>query len=119
MAVTRSRYQHRSRTNANCQRRPDRQWQGPRVRDYCREVSSKLIDCARSAGYEVPVDGEHAAHIFGMRPPAGTDVDTLRQTLQSEHVYVSVRGDAIRVSPHVYNDDLDVRRFAQALQARI
>jgi len=34
-------------------------------------------------------------------------------------VYVSVRGEAIRVSPHVYNDDLDVRRFAEALQSRI
>ena len=96
-----------------------RQWQGPRVRDYCREVSSKLIDCARSAGYEVPVDGEHAAHIFGMRPPAGTDVGTLRQALQSGQIHVSVRGDAIRVSPHVYNDDLDVSRFAEAIQCRI
>ena len=96
-----------------------RQWQVPRLRHYCREVSRKLIDSARSAGYEVPADAEHAAHIFGMRPPAGSDVGALRQALQSGHVYVSVRGEAIRVSPHVYNDDLDVGRFAEALQSRI
>jgi len=95
-----------------------RRWQPPRVRDYCLEVSSKLIDCARRAGYETPEDGEHAAHIFGIRPPAGTDLQALRRALQSRHVHVSVRGDAIRVSPHVYNDELDIERFADVLNGQ-
>jgi selenocysteine lyase/cysteine desulfurase len=95
-----------------------RRWQSPRVRDYCREVSGRLVDCARRAGYETPEDGEHAAHIFGIRPPQGTDLQALRRALQSRHVHVSVRGDAIRVSPHVYNDELDIERFADVLNNR-
>jgi selenocysteine lyase/cysteine desulfurase len=92
-----------------------RQWQGPSVRRYCGEVSGKIIECARSAGYGVPQDGAHAAHLFGIRPPAGADLHALRRALQARRVYVSVRGDTIRVSTHVYNDDADVERFAQVL----
>jgi selenocysteine lyase/cysteine desulfurase len=95
-----------------------REWQAPRVRRYCLEVSKKLIECARRAGYEAPEDGEHAAHIFGIRPPAGTDLQALRRALQARHVHVSVRGDAIRVSPHVYNDELDIGRFEDVLLGR-
>jgi selenocysteine lyase/cysteine desulfurase len=94
-----------------------RDWQPPRVRAYCADVSGRLKACAQRAGYDVPQDGEHAAHIFGIRPPKGTDPQALRRALQDGHVYVSVRGDAIRVSPHVYNDQADIDRFAQVLLA--
>ena len=94
-----------------------RQWQPARVRAYCLDVSKKLIACAQRAGYDVPEDGEHAAHIFGIRPPQGTDLQALRRALQDGQVYVSVRGDAIRVSTHVYNDQLDIDRFGDVLLA--
>jgi selenocysteine lyase/cysteine desulfurase len=95
-----------------------RQWQVSRVRRYCGEVSRKLIESARSAGYAVPEDAEHAAHMFGIRPPAGTDLEALRRALQANRVYVSVRGDAMRVSTHVYNDDVDIGRFAEVVGGR-
>lgn len=95
-----------------------REWQSPRVRAYCLNVSRKLIDLAQRAGYTVPQDGEHAANLFGIRPPAGTDLQALRRSLQEQHVYVSVRGDSIRVSPHVYNDDVDIERFAGVVLGR-
>jgi selenocysteine lyase/cysteine desulfurase len=95
-----------------------RQWQVPRVRRYCAEVSKKLIQCAQSAGYEVPQDDSHAAHLFGIRPPAGTDLEALRRALQTNRIYVSVRGDAMRVSTHVYNDEVDVGRFAEVVSGR-
>jgi selenocysteine lyase/cysteine desulfurase len=31
-------------------------------------------------------------------------------------VFVSVRGDAIRVAPHLYNDDGDIHRFLAVLR---
>ena len=95
-----------------------RQWQTPRVRRYCLKVSQQLIERARQAGYQVPEDGEHAAHLFGIRPPSGTDLHALRRALQAGQVHVSVRGDAIRVSCHVYNDELDIERFAGVLLGR-
>jgi selenocysteine lyase/cysteine desulfurase len=34
-------------------------------------------------------------------------------------VYVSVRGDSLRVTPHLYNDDADVDRLIHALERAI
>jgi selenocysteine lyase/cysteine desulfurase len=39
----------------------------------------------------------------------------VRQALAARHIHVSVRGSAVRVSPHVCNDEADLLRLAQAL----
>jgi selenocysteine lyase/cysteine desulfurase len=36
--------------------------------------------------------------------------------LAANNIFVSVRGSAIRVSPHVYNDENDLAKLAAALQ---
>ncbi len=52
--------------------------------------------------------------MLGLRVPGGPP-DGLAGELASEKVYVSVRGDSIRVSPHLYNDVGDVDRFFSVL----
>ncbi len=37
--------------------------------------------------------------------------------LATRGVYVSVRGDRLRVTPHLYNDEEDITRFVEALRA--
>jgi selenocysteine lyase/cysteine desulfurase len=53
--------------------------------------------------------------MVGVRLPDGIPGDLTRR-LEQEQVYVSVRGDAIRVSPHVYNDESDARRLISILR---
>lgn len=55
-----------------------------------------------------------AAHMIGLRAPNGLPLG-LGATLADQRVFVSVRGDSIRVSPHVYNDDSDVDRLFAVL----
>ena len=42
--------------------------------------------------------------------PAG-----LVERLAAQNIHVAERGGTLRVSPHVYNDEADVDRFAEAL----
>ena len=44
------------------------------------------------------------------RPEAG-----LAARLAEQQIYVSIRGDSIRVSPHLYNTSDDVSRLLSAL----
>jgi selenocysteine lyase/cysteine desulfurase len=44
-------------------------------------------------------------------------LEAVRARLAQNKVYVSVRGSAIRVSPHVYNTEADLMRLADVLQA--
>jgi selenocysteine lyase/cysteine desulfurase len=46
--------------------------------------------------------------------PAG-----LGAQLASQHVYVSVRGSALRVTPHLYNDGEDIDRLIRALSTAL
>jgi selenocysteine lyase/cysteine desulfurase len=55
-------------------------------------------------------------HMIGLRlgPDAPTD---LAARLAARNVFVSVRGDSIRVSPHLHSNENDVRRLFDALDS--
>jgi selenocysteine lyase/cysteine desulfurase len=41
--------------------------------------------------------------------------EACRQHLSQRQIHVAVRGSAVRVSPHVYNDENDLVQLADAL----
>jgi selenocysteine lyase/cysteine desulfurase len=53
--------------------------------------------------------------MIGVRFPRGIPAG-VPQRLEEARVFVSVRGDAIRVAPHVYNGEEDVARFSSVLR---
>jgi selenocysteine lyase/cysteine desulfurase len=57
-----------------------------------------------------------AGHYLGLRFLESAP-QSLPERLAQERVYVSVRGDSLRVTPHVYNDDADIERLFAVLQA--
>jgi selenocysteine lyase/cysteine desulfurase len=59
--------------------------------------------------------GARAPHFQGARLPA-TDPRILADRLIESKVYASVRGDYLRVAPHVYTDDEDIARFDEVLE---
>lgn len=61
------------------------------------------------------VPRERVRHMLGVQIPGGVPAG-LADRLASSRVFVSVRGDSIRVSPHLYNDAGDVERFVALLR---
>ena len=57
-----------------------------------------------------------AGHYLGLKFPAGMPGD-IHEQLARNHVYVSIRGDCVRVTPHLYNTDQDTDRLIEALEA--
>ncbi len=43
----------------------------------------------------------------------------MRGALSERQVFVSIRGDTIRVTPHLYNDEQDLDTFIAALGAAL
>jgi selenocysteine lyase/cysteine desulfurase len=93
------------------------EWRASRVREYCNRISETFVNDVREIGYGVADASERAGNIFGLTAPAGTDLEALRLKLLERKIYVAVRGSAIRVSPHVYNDAQDFERLLAALRA--
>jgi len=92
-------------------------WGPANVQDYCRELSRDLVAAARALGWTVEDEPWRGAHLFGLRAPAGADAARLQAALRERRVSVSLRGDAVRVAPNVYNTPDDCAALADALRA--
>jgi selenocysteine lyase/cysteine desulfurase len=87
------------------------------VQAYCGGLTRDLIAEARGLGYAVEDEAWRGSHLFGVRAPTGADPARLQAALRERRVSVSLRGDAVRVAPNVYNTADDVAALADALRA--
>jgi selenocysteine lyase/cysteine desulfurase len=91
------------------------QWTPDAIQEYCRALTRSMIDPLRSLGYDVQAESGRAAHLFGIRVPARLQIADIQRRLAARGVSVSTRGNAIRVAPHVYNDEVDVQALLEVL----
>lgn len=91
-------------------------WRVERIQAYCRDLIRPLIEEAAGLGMSVEEGEWRSSHLFGLRLPAGARPEELAGHLRREDVVVSVRGDALRVSPHLYNDRGDVEALLEVLR---
>ncbi len=81
-------------------------------------LAQQLGDAARGGRVSFPEARVRSPHILSLAFPGGVPKE-LAQSLAAQKIYVAPRLGRLRVSPHVYNDDADIDRFAQALLAAI
>jgi selenocysteine lyase/cysteine desulfurase len=92
------------------------EWQPARINEYCLHISSPLIHFLQQHGFWLEEERYRAGHLFGFRLPDGMSIQTVQRTLTERKIYVSLRGSAIRVSPHLYNDESDMEALIKALR---
>lgn len=89
-------------------------WHVEEIAATLRELTTHIEEEARRVGLD-PVPGERrVGHLTGLRSSAPLPAD-LSKRLTAEDIYVSFRGNAIRVSPHLYNTHEEVERLFLAL----
>jgi len=89
------------------------------VERIARTLSARTHDIAarcEALGLRAPPRDERAGHYLGLRFTRGVPQGLL-EALARRQVHLSVRGDSLRVTPHVYNTDADVARLLDALAA--
>jgi selenocysteine lyase/cysteine desulfurase len=89
-------------------------WSVTAIRDRITPVTERILAAAAKMGYRAAAPDQQAVHLFGLRRDGGLPAG-IGKALQAANVHVSIRGDAIRVSPHVFNDAADADRLVAAL----
>lgn len=90
------------------------EWGVANIQQTVGELTGQIERETRRLGLE-PVPAERRVnHLLGVRSPRPLPPDLLAR-LAAQRVYVSVRGQSIRVSPHVYNTEADIQRFVAAM----
>ena len=91
-------------------------WDVANVSETIGGLTDLIEEEAVERGIEAVPKQARARHMIGLRlgPAAPED---LAARLAAQGVYVSVRGESVRVSPHLYNTERDVERLFAALAA--
>ena len=94
-------------------------WGVTSINNYCEQLMADMLPEITGLGYTIENPAFRSPHLFGIRLGNKMDMNEVKNSFARNKVSVSYRGDAIRVSPHVYNDDLDIRKLLKALKAPI
>ena len=81
-------------------------------------MTARLAGAAADLGCTTGHDEHRSPHYLALGLPSGSgpeDLARVRTALSDRRVFVSIRGDTIRVTPHLYNDDRDFEAFIAAL----
>lgn len=92
-------------------------WGIANIQQYCDSLFSEASPVLLDAGFTIENSDYRGAHLFGIRNANEDKMKNVKEALQKEKISVSVRGDAIRVSPHVYNDAQDIDKLVTTLIA--
>jgi selenocysteine lyase/cysteine desulfurase len=91
------------------------EWGVERVQDSIAALTARAEDGAVQEGAEAVRRSDRVGHLIGIRPRAGVG-DDLVSALAAARVYVSVRGNTIRVAPHVFNTEADIDSLLDVLR---
>lgn len=90
-------------------------WGPENVKTYCDDLVREPIERLREIGFIIEKEGFRASNLFGIRLANHHNMEYIKQKLTASNIFVSYRGDAIRVSPNVYNDSKDLATLVQTL----
>jgi selenocysteine lyase/cysteine desulfurase len=92
------------------------EWSPNLVESYTSKLNQPLLDFLNENGFWLEEDGFRASHLFGFGLPQGINPNILIQTLAAKNIYLSLRSNAIRVSPHLYNNETDIAALIDELR---
>ena len=93
-------------------------WKVSEINSSLRRITETIIDRTRNLGLVPPNIDHRAGHMTGFRLAPGfvhDDFEGIQQRLAAKQIYLSVRGDYLRIAPHLQVNDEDIKRLISAL----
>ncbi len=88
-------------------------WRIPDIAESLRPLTDYAAELAEARGWRVPPRDHRVAHFIGLY--AGDLPGDLDAQLRARNIFISLRGGAIRISPHLFNTKADIDRLFATL----
>ncbi len=92
-------------------------WQPKEIQNYCVQITEDAIQSLQEMGCYIEEESFRTSHLFGIYLPKHIPIDALKEKLLARGIFVSYRGNAVRVSPNVYNSWDDLERLVQVFRS--
>ncbi len=92
-------------------------WGVDRIAATLCKTNAKIEEIAAGVGFQALPTSRRAPHILGLFRPNEKLPEGLVGHLREHSVFMGVRGDSLRVAPHLHVNDTDLDRFGRALQS--
>lgn len=94
------------------------EWGAAEISQTLGATNQSIAAVLEEFGFTTPAPESRAPHIQSARPTEGNAAE-IAATLATEKVFVSHRGEDLRVAPHVFNDAADIEHLRVALRAAL
>ena len=91
-------------------------WEVNSIQAYCSNLIKPLMQLLKEKNFWIEDENYRAGHLFGFLLPPTYSSTHLIEKLQERKIFVSIRGDAIRVSTHLYNTEKDIEALTEIIK---
>jgi selenocysteine lyase/cysteine desulfurase len=90
-------------------------WGVARIQRSLTPLTRRVCEGLAELGGSALPERHRVGHLIGIRMPAEV-IQRAARALAAARVFVSIRGDYIRIAPHLYNDESDIDRLVDCLR---
>ncbi|TCP24365.1 selenocysteine lyase/cysteine desulfurase [Tenacibaculum skagerrakense] len=94
-------------------------WNPVEIQEYCLSITSDFIKKLREVGCIIEEDEFRAKHLFGIQLPNHVNIESIKNRLQQEQIFVSYRGNYVRISCHLFNTKEDFDKLTKCFLSEI
>ena len=88
-------------------------WGVNNIYKYIKSISSDYFNMIDRSKVWYEEENYRGGHLFGLKPK--NNLRKILKKIREKKIYISLRGDVIRVSPSVYNKSTDIERLFKAI----
>lgn len=81
------------------------------IQEYCKTITLELVHELKVLGCYIEDNTLRAHHLFGIKLPNYIAIEPLKMELKKQNIYVSFRGNYMRVSCHYFNTSHDFKKL--------
>ena len=94
------------------------QWRVEEISVSLQAITAAIAERAGRLGLKICPANLRSPHLIGLTLRDGKAKE-LADQLNAENIFVSVRGNSIRIAPHLYNNEADIDRLFRVLSASL
>ncbi len=95
------------------------EWTPEGIQEYLGNLTAPYLQELSEIGIQFENDEYRGKHLYGLRLPQHMNLEEVKANFSKNHIYVSIRGNSIRVSPHLYNGEKDLIKLVETLKSEV